>query len=320
MKPVLCFGDICPDLIIPYGMAQKARTHEDIDPELLAVCLQHGGSVANTCVGIRRQEIPTLFCGTVGDDRYGRMLYDGMREEGVDVSLFRKAEDCPTVLVLIVLDQTGERLTFACPRRHASQHQILLSQIPADIVHRISWLHSSGITLREDPAARVQLELMQRCFESDIPVSLDINVRVEAAADQTFLGNLREAMSYCHFLLGSGEEEIAPLTGLADPIAAARSLVTPTRSVISRMGGQGATLYSAETEHHQAAFPVTVADAVGAGDAYNAGFIAARLRGCSLSESNRHACAAAAFCVSGIGGRAAPTAAELEQFTQKQGG
>ncbi|MCL2695568.1 MAG: sugar kinase [Clostridiales bacterium] len=314
MKSVLCFGDICPDLIIPYGTAVEARSHADIDPALLAVCLEHGGSVANTSVGLRRQSLPVSFCGTVGNDGYGRMLYDGLAGEGVDVSLFRKDEGCTTVLVLIVLDQTGERFTFACPRNHASQHQILPSQIPEGIENHISWLHSSGITLREDPAASVQIDLMRRCFAAGVPVSLDINVRLETALDPDFAGNLQAALPYCHYLLGSGEDEIAPLAGIDDVEKAARSLVTPTRAVISRLGGRGATVYSADGETHQSGFPVTVSDAVGAGDAYNAGFIAARLFGRSLAESNRHACATAAICVSRRGGRATPTPAEIESF------
>jgi len=59
---------------------------------------------------------------------------------------------------------------------------------------------------------------------------------------------------------------------------------------------------------------VKVADAVGAGDAYNAGFIAARLMGRSLAESNRHACATAAISVSRSGGRATPDLSEVRQL------
>lgn len=314
MKPVLCFGDICPDLIIPYGTSLDLRDGVTVDPEQLSVQVSHGGSVANTCVGIARQSVPTMFCGTVGDDGYGRLLYDGMQAESVDVSLFRKDSNCQTVLVLIVMDRTGERMTFACPRRHASQHCIHADQIPDGIENRIGWLHCAGITLREPPASDVQLDLMRRCFEANVPVSLDINVRVEALADPVFSGNLRRAVDCCHVLLGSASDEIVPLAGIADPEAAARSLIAQQRAVVARSGANGATVYTAGGCFHQDAFPVSVRDAVGAGDAYNAGFIAARMRGHNLEECNRYACATAAFCVAGEGGRATPNETELDAF------
>ncbi len=314
MKPVLCFGDICPDLIIPYGASLNLKDGAMVDPEQLTVQVSHGGSVANTCVGVARQDVPAMFCGTVGDDGYGRLLFDGMREEGVDVSLFRKDPACQTVLVLIVMDRTGERMTFACPRKHASQHCIHADQIPPDIERRIGWLHCAGITLREAPACDVQLDLMRRCKAAGVPVSLDINVRVEALSDPVFAENLRQAVACCTVLLGSAADEIAPLAGLSDAKDAASSLVSDGRIVIARDGARGATVYTSKGRLHQDAFPVTVRDAVGAGDAYNAGFIAARMQGLDLAASNRNACATAAFCVTGEGGRATPSSALLRAF------
>lgn len=314
MKPVLCYGDICPDLIIPYGASLDLRDGTDIDPEQLSVQVSHGGSVANTCVGIARQGVPTLFCGTVGNDGYGRMLYDGLVSEGVDVSMFRKDDDCRTVLVLIVMDQSGERMTFACPRRHASQHSIRKDQLPDGIEERIGWLHCAGITLREPPACDVQLDLMRRCRKAGVPVSLDVNVRVESIKDPIFTENIRQAAELCTVLLGSAADEIAPFAGTKDPVAAACSLVRANRVVIARDGAHGASVYTEQGTFHQDAFPVTVKDAVGAGDAYNAGFVAAQMKGLSPAESNRMACATAAFCVTGDGGRATPTTEQLTAF------
>ncbi len=315
MKPVLCFGDICPDLLIPYGAALSLADGVQLPQEALTVQVRPGGSLGNSCVGIRRQGVPTLFLGTVGDDGYGRMLRDDLIREGVDVSLLRVDRDINTVLVLIILASDGERVTFACPRTNASQHQITFEQIPDGLTERIAWMHSSGMTLREEPAASVQLSLMRRCQEAGVPVSLDVNARLESLGDDIFERNIREALRCCDVVFASAEDELAPLSPTGNAEDAAKQLLREGRKlVIARHGAGGATLYSPSGVIKQPIFPVRVCDTVGAGDAYDAGFIAALQKGETPQNANRLACATAAYCVARTGGRSTPTAQELRDF------
>ena len=313
MKPVLCLGDICADLIIPYAAALKAKS----DP---ASCVNadvrpaEGGSVANTACAIARLEIPVLFAGTCGLDAYGQMLKRGLEREGVDTSLLRMEPDKPTQLVLLVLNEQGDRTAFACPAHLGSQHSILPDQIPADIVERISWLHVTGMMLREDPAASTQLDLMRRCREAGVPVSFDINVRVEALQNELFAKNLGLAKELADYILGSSFDEIPLLAGERDAELAAQKLAAHGAAVISRSGDQGADLFRTGTRIHAPAFPVTVADTVGAGDAFDGAFIAAKLTGLSDADAMQEANAAAAICVSKPSGRGSPTRAELDAF------
>ena len=313
MKPVLCLGDICADLIIPYAAALKAKS----DP---ASCVNadvrpaEGGSVANTACAIARLETPVLFAGTCGLDAYGQMLKRGLEREGVDTSLLRMEPDKPTQLVLLVLNEQGDRTAFACPAHLGSQHSILPDQIPADIVERISWLHVTGMMLREDPAASTQLDLMRRCREAGVPVSFDINVRVEALQNELFAKNLGLAKELADYILGSSFDEIPLLAGERDAELAAQKLAAHGAAVISRSGDQGADLFRNGTRIHAPAFPVTVADTVGAGDTFDGAFIAAKLSGLSDADAMQEANAAAAICVSKPSGRGSPARAELDAF------
>ncbi len=313
MKPVLCLGDICADLIIPYAAALKAKS----DP---ASCVNadvrpaEGGSVANTACAIARLDVPVLFAGTCGLDAYGQMLKRGLEREGVDTSLLRMEPDKPTQLVLLVLNEQGDRTAFACPAHLGSQHSILPDQIPADIVERISWLHVTGMMLREDPAASTQLDLMRRCREAGVPVSFDINVRVEALQNELFAKNLGLAKELADYILGSSFDEIPLLAGERDAELAAQKLAAHGAAVISRSGDQGADLFRNGTRIHAPAFPVTVADTVGAGDTFDGAFIAAKLSGLSDADAMQEANAAAAICVSKPSGRGSPARAELDAF------
>ncbi|MDD3401227.1 MAG: sugar kinase [Eubacteriales bacterium] len=314
MKPVLCFGDVCPDLIIPYGNAQLAASGVSIDPAALVVEALSGGSVGNTTVGIARQNVPVMFLGTVGNDPLGRMLHDDLVKEGVDVSLLKLSQSCSTVMILIVVDKNGDRTTFAWPKVGASQHQVTASQIPHDITDRISWLHSTGMTLREEPAASTQIELMRRCHEQGIPVSLDINARIESLGDPQFERNVHDALPYCSVILGSADDEIMPLTNCKSADEAARALAVNGRIVVSRMGEKGAKVYYDGKVSSAPAARVQVADTVGAGDIYDAGYICATLKGYDPSSANVRACATATFSITGRSGRSSPTADELEEF------
>lgn len=314
MKPVLCLGDICADLIIPYADALKVKAGDLASGLSADVRPAEGGSSANTACAIARLGLPVLFCGTCGSDAYGHMLKNGLEREGVDASLLRMDADKPTQLVLLVLNEQGDRTAFACPAHLGSQHAILPAQIPADITDRISWLHVNGMMLREEPAASTQIDLMRRCRAKGVPVSFDINVRVEALKSPVFFENLNDAKDSADYVLGSAIDEIPMLANMHDAELAARILSESGAAVISRNGDQGADLYRGETRLHAPAFPVTVADTVGAGDTFDGAFIAAILSGLSDNDALKEANAAAAICVSKSSGRGSPTRAELDAF------
>ena len=314
MKPVLCLGDICADLIIPYAAAVRAKETGTLLPSGIDVRPVEGGSVANTACAIARLGLPVMFAGTCGNDAYGQMLKDGLERERVDTSLLGFDDDKPTQLVLLVLDESGDRTAFACPAHFGSQHAITPDRIPDDITDRISWLHVTGMMLREDPAATTQLDLMKKCRDAGIPVSFDVNVRVEALNDATFCENLQKAKSLASVILGSGIDEIPLLGGDRDPETAAKALTGFGASVIVRNGALGADLYDKDVRLHSPAFSVTVADTVGAGDTFDGAYIAAVLNGLGPIDAMREANAAAAICVSKRSGRACPTRAELDAF------
>lgn len=316
MKPVLCLGDVCLDLIIPYAAALKAKAGGAVGPDARDVLRVPGGSVANTACTVARLGVPVWFAGTCGKDAYGAELIRSLRQENVDTHLVRMDPALPTQLVLLVLNESGDRTAFACPAHGGSQHAILPEQLPETLADSIGWLHVSGMMLREDPAASSQLQLMQRCRERGIPVSLDINARIEAIGDRFFSDNLQKAKAFASVIFGSALDEIPLLADRHDAETAALSLAQNGTTVIARSGDQGAVLYTQNQRLHFPAFSVTVADTVGAGDTFDGAFIAAVCSDCTVADAMRFANAAAAICVSKPGGRSGPTLAELHAFLE----
>jgi sugar/nucleoside kinase (ribokinase family) len=118
-------------------------------------------------------------------------------------------------------------------------------------------------------------------------------------------------------VVGGGTDEIGMLAGQSDPVQAARSLAHDERLVIARLGPGGAIACSTKGEVVVPGLAVDVVDTVGAGDAFNAGFIAARLRGLGVPEALRWGNAVAAFTITQPGARSAPTIDEMEAFLRK---
>lgn len=323
MKPILCLGDVCPDIILPYGQTKAvldaaARGEDTSGSPQLGASIQPGGSISNTAVGLARLSTPVWLAGTVGDDPMGRMLRDDLTAEGVDTALLRLDPKIATILILVVVEADGGRVPYALPPTGASHLQLIPEQLPEDLPQRISWLHTTGMNLTEEPSASTTLELMARCRAAGVPVSLDINSRIEAMGNSHFLENLRKAADLCTLLLGSGPDELMPLAGADSPHAAAQSLATGGRVVVCRMGGDGADVYTRDGHWHQDAMEVTVADTIGAGDAYNSGYLAAAWRGLAPREANRWGCVAAGVCVSVPGARGCPPLDRLLELLGRQ--
>ncbi|PKM70682.1 MAG: hypothetical protein CVU93_00825, partial [Firmicutes bacterium HGW-Firmicutes-18] len=216
------------------------------------------------------------------------------------------------VLILVVLDEKNERFPFIMPRENPSHLQLFDEDIPDRLLQQVSFVHTTGLMLFEEPAAGTVCRFLEKCAACGIKVSLDINLRIETL--QQNRDRLFQAIETVDYLLGSGIDEFAPLTGISDPLEAARSLVTDKRTIICRMGDLGSVVMDRNGEFACEAFQVKVADTLGAGDAFNSGFLWALARGENFQFANRAGCAAAAINISKSGARNCPNELELLSF------
>lgn len=297
---VVLVGDANVDMVI--RLPDRAAGRPDLSasvPQLFG-----GGSVANAAVALARLAVPVSFVGTVGDDGYGRWVRDEMAGAGVDMAALCMDPDSFTPTVIVLIEPNGERLPVIWPNEGGAHTRLCLDDIPPDLITGAAWLHTTGMCLGEAPARDALLHALALAHEAGVPVSFDLNLRLELWGWRPGVrAAVERAITLADVVLGSGPEEIAPLTGVADVGAAARALSQGQRTVIARLGGQGALAVGPSEEVHVPVFAARVIDMVGAGDAFDAGFIAARLAGHDLREAVRWGHAAAAVCVGQHGAR-----------------
>ena len=161
---------------------------------------------------------------------------------------------------------------------------------------------------------------MQLAREAGITVSLDLNLRLESwGLDEPVRKAFNQAISLADVVFGSGEDEISPFTGLDSAQKGAEELSRGERTVIARLGHEGALVVGPDHSFTSPAFSVKVVDTLGAGDAFNGGFICAQLNNQNLEESVRWGNAAAGLKIGQAGARGLPDRSELIGFLERSG-
>ena len=311
-KYIMALGDVNPDMVLPYGESKAAleavaRGEKAPTDRSLRAKMYSGGSIGNTASGLARLSMKTFFAGSAGKDAFSDFLTKEFEEDGVDCKYFARKEGLFTCLVTAVVGADKERILYCWPTSNAAHHQLLPEDLPDSAIDEIGWVHTSGIMLRENPAAETIVSFLEKCRKKGVTVSFDLNLRLEAVGlSDEFASRIRRAVDCANVLFGSGVEELMPLSGLDTPEAAAKSFVRDDRIVVSRSGKYGLSLYSAEEEFYCPTFDAEVVDTIGAGDAFNAGFIAAAALGKSLWDCATWGNGAATYALQYVGARQCP--------------
>jgi 2-dehydro-3-deoxygluconokinase len=268
------------------------------------------GAEANVAVGLVRLGHRAAFIGRVGQDGFGETIRRQLRGEGVDTTHLATDPDGPTGVM--VRERPGLVPAQVLYLRRGSAG----SRLTADDVDAAAaagtfedarWLHLTGITPALSADARAAAEhAAALARERGLTISLDLNLRRRLWSDEAAAPVLRGLAAEVDVLLGSSEE-LAVAAGLDgnDPVTLARAcLDLGPRVVVAKLGSRGAAIVARDEVDpiERPAVPLpAVVDPVGAGDAFCAGFIAARLEGADLADSldAANACGAAAAAALG---------------------
>ena len=303
MAKVLCLGDSCADIMIPYGDLLKGRD--------VSVSFSCGGACANSAAALGRLGVDVSFAGKAGKDLYGLAMKKELEERNVDTRYFSIDENLVSTQILVVLNENNERYPFLMPKENPSYLQIFPEELDKIDLSDTEYILTNGMMLFQQPAANSICSFLKKAHQKGIRILLDINYRIETIhQDNSYLLKVIQLSDY---LLGSIEDDFLPLTNEKDIKEAARKLIASNKVIIAR-NREGSTVYTSAEEYFCPSYEVPVADTIGAGDAFNAGFIYGLTKGMDLETCNRHGCASAAICVSGKGARHTPDKEELLHF------
>ena len=317
-KPVLCAGDLLPDLILPYGNAkeylQSVRAGIKPGEKSALVRVLCGGSGGNTAVGVAKLGVPSMMASKAGRDYQGKMLGDDLTAKGVDASYVMWDDENPTMLTLVVTDETGDRYMFAWPDNGSAHMNMLPEELPDELIAKIGWVNISGMVLRSNPTGATLTDFAERCAAAGVHVSIDLNLHTETFGwAEEYSSRIRRVMEVSTVIFGSLGEEFSFVCDHP------KDLVRENRMIVAREGKDGCTLYTAEGDYSVGIYDLKVADTVGAGDCFNSGFISAAVLGMSPRDCLVWGNACGNYSVQFEGGHTCPDRETLLKFIAEHG-
>jgi sugar/nucleoside kinase (ribokinase family) len=286
----LVAGDANADLLID-GIAKLEFEKEKLATDMNLVL---GGSSSIFAFNLARLGAKVGFVGVVGDDFFGTFVTERLRWAGVDVHALRR------------LHRTKTGLTIWCnqgSRRAGITYNGTIAMVRARDVdrelRRARHLHVGAYFLLEKlhPGA---VALFRRAKTLGLTTSLDCNYDPA----ETWDSGIRQVLKFTDIFFPN-EIEALRLTNSRNVERAARELAKLARIVVVKLGARGALVCTEGKQFHVPAVKARVVDTTGAGDSFDAGFLACYFKGGSIDASARAGAVAGARAVSAVGGTGA---------------
>jgi sugar/nucleoside kinase (ribokinase family) len=304
-SPVICAGVIVADHISsPIDRVPEAG--ELVAAEKLVVEL--GGCASNVAMNLRRMGVRPSICGRVGNDLFGRMISDILRQSGVLVSSLKLDPQEITSQTLILNVKGQDRRFVHC---FGANRRLSVEDIDRAIVSLPRVFYLGGFLILPGLDVAVLAERLKWLRARGSKIVLD----VATPGPGDYLASLAPVLPHVDVFLPN-TDEARLILGESDPVAQAQAFheLGAARVVIT-LGKDGAVAVSKDLRVKVGAYPVEFVDGTGGGDAFDAGYIAGLIEKLGEKECLALASALGASCVRAIGTTAGVfTRAEAEEF------
>jgi sugar/nucleoside kinase (ribokinase family) len=258
MSGVVVLGDAAVDVVVhPSGAVAPGG---DVPASVRRTV---GGAGANTAAWLAFRGVPTTLLAKVGNDAEGRRVASELGARGVECHFALDAE-APTCAVVVVVDRAGQRTMYS---DRGAAARLSVADLDTTLITTARHLHVSGYLLLDRSSRPAAVAALVAAAQAGVTTSVDPQTAVALGPD------LLELVRGVDLLLPN-TEELAVLTGSPDP-ESARALLDVVGSVVVTAGQSGATWVDRIGIHTAKAVKVQCVDTTGAGDAFNAGLIAA---------------------------------------------
>ena len=293
MKAVdcLCAGILFADIACaPIPRLPKAG--ELIPTERIQLAL--GGCASNTAVDLAKLGFRVGVSGCVGDDPFGRVIVETLEAAGVDTRGVHRLRGVGSAATMIVNVQGEDRRFISTA---GANTLFTVEHIPKDWVTRAKVFYVGGYLMMPGLETDAMVELFRTARQHGAKTVLDVVLFGGEHYARTLAKILPETDV---FLPNDDEAEI--ITGIKDPLEQAEHFRRMgARTVVITMGEKGSLLVTDGLRVRAGVYPVEFVGGAGAGDAFDAGFIAGILLGEDPVGCLRWGSALGASCVRAIG-------------------
>jgi sugar/nucleoside kinase (ribokinase family) len=302
---VLCAGIVVADHVCnPIEHLPTAGELVTTDQMLLTI----GGCAANTAVDLVKMGVRATVAGRVGDDAFGPVVTELLRNRGVDVSGLRVSAGAATSQTMII-NVAGQDRRFI--HTFGANAEFAASDLPIEELARYQVLYVGGYLVMPSLRPKDLIPVFWKARQAGVKTVLD--VVVPGPGDH--LSHLADLLRHVDvFLPNNHEAEL--ICGEYDPLKQAEFFhKLGADTVVVTLGGEGSVLVRQDLRLRASVFQVPYVDGSGGGDAFDAGYIYGLLHDWPPEECLRVASALGASCVRAIGTTPGVfTRVECEQF------
>lgn len=253
-----------------------------------------GGGAANTASALARMGLPACVFSKVGDDLAGDFLCRELTRVGVDVRGIRRSHEDSTPFTFVGVHTDGDRtfihtpganLTFA--PEDLDREQLLAADF---LLYQDLWVlpkldGQPGADLLREAQQRGAVTLLDECWGF-------------GPNRETF----EQMLPHCDYVLPSLDDMLAIYPDRSPDDIAATLLDLGAKTAVVKMGARGCLVAEGSRRTPIPAAPAEVVDTTGAGDCWDAGFIAGLAQGEDAATCARLGAACAAYCIGAVGG------------------
>ncbi|PPD74679.1 hypothetical protein GOBAR_DD28398 [Gossypium barbadense] len=228
-----------------------------------------GGAPANVAIAVSRLGSKASFIGKLGDDEFGHMLADILKQNGVSGDGILFDQGARTALAFVTLRADGER-EFMFYRNPSADMLLTPEELNLDLIRSAKVFHYGSISLIVEPCRSAHLKAMEVAKESGALLSYDPNLRLPLwpSADEA----RKQILSIWDKadIIKVSDVELEFLTGsnkIDDETA--MKLWRPNLTLLLITLGEKGSMYYTKYFHGSVdAFHVNTVDTTGAGDSF----------------------------------------------------
>ncbi|WP_295354467.1 sugar kinase [uncultured Succinivibrio sp.] len=279
--------------------------------------LDVAGAEFNVATGIARLGHKATYLTKLGNDPFGKLIENAIKQNGIDNSQVRYSDTERTGFMLKGKVSNGDPQIFYF-RSGSAASTLSESDVESVDFSKFSNLHLTGIMAAvSESTLKAVYKLIELGRKAGLYISFDPNLRPQLwKSKEIMVRTLNDIASKVDMVLpGEGEGDI--LCGSSDPKKINEFYLNNGAScVITKCGPKGAFCSTRDGDIKVAGFIIDkVVDTVGAGDGFAAGVLSAHMEGLPLEKAVERGCAIGAIqCTFTGDNEGLPTPEELEKF------
>jgi 2-dehydro-3-deoxygluconokinase len=297
MVRLAAIGEVMVELS-PYPVKKT----EPNTPELMAISF--GGDTYNTSVYLSRLGIQIQYISNLGDDPYSQLVLKRMVDENIDTQVIQCLTGRSLGLYTIRNKQDGEREFFYWRNESPARELFSTSESSEILFEKLKdkeCIYLSGITLAIISASAREnlIAVLKRLKKLNIILAFDSNYRPRLWRDiKEAQAAILQLMQITDIALLTLDDEYLLWGDNGIQACKQRYQHFNLRELILKRGAQDVVVLSTQTQTN---IPVPavpkVVDTTGAGDSFNAGYLAARLQGATIDDAVEKAIRCAAIVI-----------------------